>query len=289
MNYILHLSVMFTLYAILGLSLNFVVGYCGLLSLCQAAFYGVGAYVSTLLAMKAGWSFLPALGVSVIAVALLSLIVGLPSLRLKGDFFVLATLGFQVIVFSLFYNLTDLTGGPYGIPGIPRPSVLGLRVTTVPGFVLLGAVMAALVFLLHWQLTRSPYGRALRAVRDDELAAIALGKDAARLRVTAFVISASVASVAGALYASYFTYIDPTSFGLDEAIFILAVVIIGGTGNARGPLVGALIMVALPEIVRFLPIPDVAAANVRQILYGLALILAMRFRPQGIAGDYAFN
>ncbi len=125
MNYFLHIVILIALYVILGQSLNLLVGFTGILSLAHAAFYGIGAYVSTLLIVQAGWPFIAALGAGVLGAMFLSLLVAFPSLRLKGDFFVLATLGFQIIILSVLYNWIDLTRGPYGIPGIPRPSVLG--------------------------------------------------------------------------------------------------------------------------------------------------------------------
>jgi branched-chain amino acid transport system permease protein len=289
MNYVFHILIMIALYVVLGLSLNLVAGHSGLLSICHGAFYGVGAYATTLLMVKAGWEFLPALSMAVVASAILSLIVGIPSLRLKGDFFVLATIGFQMIMFSVLYNWTGLTHGPYGIPAIPRPVIFGWRVATLSSLLLLSFLSAAFVIGVCWQLARSPYGRALRAVRDDELAATALGKNPMHLKTTAFIFSAGLAAIAGGLYAGYVTYIDPTSFGLEEAIFILSLVIIGGAGNLKGPIIGAVFMVVLPELLRFLQVPDMVAPNIRQIIYGLLLIVAMRFRPQGIAGRYAFD
>jgi branched-chain amino acid transport system permease protein len=289
MNYILHIAIMITLYVILGLSLNLVVGYSGLLSLCHAAFYGAGAYACTLLMTKGGCGFPAAVLGAVVVGGLLSLAVGWPSLRLKGDFFVLGTMGFQMIVYAVLYNCVGLTRGPYGIPGIPKPAFLGLEFRSLPAFLALSATLAASVAFLHWQIARSPFGRGLQAVRDDELAARALGKNPDYFRVAAFVLAGGMAAIAGALYATYVSYIDPTSFGLDEAIFIVTVVVIGGAGSLWGPVVGAAFVVLLPEALRFLHVPGAIAPNVRQIMFGLLLILAMRFRPQGIAGRYAFD
>jgi branched-chain amino acid transport system permease protein len=289
MNYLLHIFVMICLYAISGLSLNLVVGYGGMLSLCHAAFYGIGAYTSTLLVMKAGCPFgLSALG-GALAAGTLAYFIATASFRLHGDSFVLATMGCQVIVFSVLYNWVDLTRGPYGISGIPGPNVLGRQVASTSGFLLLAAGVALFVGLVVRRLAHSAYGRTLRALRDDEIAAEALGKDVLRFKRSAFVISAMLAALAGVLYAGYVSYIDPTSFALDESIFVLCIVIIGGAGNVRGPIVGALVMVLLPEILRLLPIPGAVAANLRQIVYGLLLLLIMRLRPQGFAGDYAFD
>jgi branched-chain amino acid transport system permease protein len=198
-------------------------------------------------------------------------------------------MGYQIIVSSILHNWTSLTKGPNGIPGIPKPTVFGWRVNGLLDLVILSSVAVALVALLHWQQTRSPYGRALQAVRDDELAARALGKNPAYFKLSAFVLSGSMAALAGAMYAGYASFIDPTSFGINEAIFALTVVIIGGAGSGRGPILGAAFVVLLPEALRFLHVPDTVGPSLRQVIYGLLLILMMRFRPQGIAGGYAFD
>ena len=289
MSYLLHISIMICLYAILGLSLNMVVGYSGMLSLCHAAFYGIGAYVSTLLMIKAAWPFLPSLLAAMVLAGIAAYLISIPSVRFHGDFFVLATLAFQVIIFSLLYNWTDLTKGPDGITGVPRPSMLGLELSSPLAFLALSALMATGVWLLSRQLLQAAYGRTLQAVRDDELAASALGKDTRSLKRRTFTLAGMLAAAAGVLFATYTSYIDPTSFTLDESIFVLCAVIIGGAGSLHGPIVGAAILVALPEVLRFLRIPDPIAANARQIIYGLTLVLMMRFRPQGIAGGYAFD
>jgi len=277
---------MICIYGILALSLNLLVGYSGLLSLAHAAFYGIGAYTATLLMMKLGFNFLPALLCGVVAAGISGLLIAYPSLRLKDDYFVLASLGFQLIAFSILYNWIGLTRGPYGIPGIPRPTIFGFKVDSLPLYLILCAVIFSLVFLFIRLLCESPFGRALKAVREDELAAEALGKDVPNLKIWAFVIGGGLAAVSGVIYASYVTYIDPTSFTLDESIFIIAIVLIGGSGNLKGPLVGAVFMITLPEVLRFLGLPSTIAPNVRQMIYGALLVFLMRYRPQGLAGEY---
>ncbi len=289
MNYLWHTLTMIMLYLILGISLNLAVGYGGLLSLCHAAFYGIGAYACTLLPMKAGLSFWLALPLAMLISAAISILISWPSLRLKGDYFVLATLGFQVIVYSALYNWTSLTGGAYGIAGIPRPGLLGWKIDSALSCFVLAAVLAVATALVLWLVQRSPFGRALRAIRDDEVAAAALGKNVTALKVAAFAIAAACAAIPGGLFAVYVRYIDPTSFTVQESIFIISVVIIGGAGTYWGPMIGALLLVLLPEGLRFLHIPDAAAANLRQIIYGLLLVILMLFRPQGIKGEYGFD
>ena len=289
MNYFSHILVMISIYAMLGGSLNLVAGYTGLPSMCHAAFYGLGAYSTTLLMMSLGLGFFSALGVALIVTALLSLAIALPALRLKGDYFVLATLGFQIIVVALFYNLTNFTGGPNGIPGIPIPRLFGFKFDTVFRYLILSCVVSSTSLFLLWLLIKSPFGRLLRAIREDEVAAASLGKNVPWVQTVAFAISAAMAAVPGALFAGYIRYIDPTTFTVMESIFILSIVVIGGAGSFWGPIVGSVFMVILPEALRFLELPLAAAANVRQITYGVLLVILMRFRPQGMLGEYKFE
>lgn len=289
MSYIFHILIMISIYIILSLSLNLPVGYAGLLSLAQAAFYGIGAYIVTLLMMNLGMNFFFALVIAIIFSSVLSLLVSYPSIRLKGDYFILSSFAFQIIVFTILYNWVDLTRGPYGIPGIPRPELLGIKFDNLYKFFVLSGGMALGVYLLAKRLYSSSFGLALKAIREDELSATSIGKNVTRFKILSFAISSGIAAIGGALYASYVTYIDPTSFSLDESIFILSVVIVGGSGNLRGPVIGSLLMILLPEGLRFLGIPSSAAANVRQIIYAMVLILLMKYRPQGIAGEYQFD
>jgi branched-chain amino acid transport system permease protein len=289
MNYLFHILTMISIYAVLGLSLNLVLGFGGMLSLCHAAFYGIGAYTFSLLMMDAGFSFLAALPIAVLASGLAALLIGAVTLRLRGDFFVLSTLGFQTIIFVVLYNWVDFTRGPYGIPGIPRPEILGFSFNAPWAMFLLAAAVALLAWWICLRLSQWPFGRTLQAVRDDALAAQSLGKNPLAFTLTAFALGGALAALAGGLFAAYASYIDPTSFMLEESVFILCVVVIGGAGNLQGPVIGAIILVLLPELLRFVGLPDSIAANLRQIIYGLLLVLMMRFRPQGIAGRYAFD
>ncbi len=289
MSYLLHILIMITVYITLSLSLNLLVGYTGLLSLCQAAFYGIGAYTSTLLMMKAGLNFPIALIAGIVSAMILSLVVAYPSLRLKGDYFVLTSLGFQIIVFSILYNWIGLTRGPYGIPGIPKPRLFGFKFGNLLSFLILSGALSLLIFFILYRISFSPFGRVLKAIREDEMAVSALGKKIPSFKIWAFAIAAGVAAVAGSLYAGYVTYIDPTSFTLDESIFILAIILVGGSGNLKGPIVGTVFMIILPEALRFLGIPDTVAPNIRQMIYGALLVVLMYFRTQGIAGEYKFE
>jgi len=288
-NYILHILIMIGIYIILSSSLNLLVGYTGLLSLSHAAFYGIGAYITTLLMTKIGFNFFLALIFAILITMVMSLIVSIPSLRLKGDYFVLATIGFQIITFSVLYNWVSLTRGPYGIPGIPKPTIFGFEFGNLTLYFILTSILVAIIFMVICLLCKSPFGRALKAIREDEISAKALGKNTTNLKIWSFAFAAGIAAVAGSLYASYVTYIDPTSFTIDESIFILCIVLIGGSGNLKGPVIGAVLLVILPEVLRFLNIPDTVAPNVRQMIYGAIIVILMRYRTQGIAGEYKFD
>lgn len=286
MEYILHIAVMFNIYVLLVLSANLPIGMANLLSMCQAAFYGIGAYVSVFFLMQFDLPFLLIAAVVMGAAGLFSLIVSFASVKLKGDYFILASLGFQMIVYTLLYNWTDVTRGPYGIPGIPPVKLLGVfTVSGVWGYFVLTTLVAAAVVLLFRSIKSSPYGRVLKALRCDELSVCALGRNTVLFKSWAFFLSAAFSGLAGLLYASYVSYIDPTSFTLDESIFIVTALFIGGVGNIRGPVLGALFVVVLPEVLRFVGMPDAIAANMRQIIYGLVLVLVMYFRPQGLWGE----
>jgi len=290
MDYIFHIIIMINIYIILTTSTNLLVGMTNLLSLGQAALYGIGAYLAVLALMVLNLSLIPAMIFVIIGTSLVSLLIAYPSLRLRGDYFVLATLGFQLIVYTILYNWVDVTRGPYGIPGIPSPALFGdIVISGIIPFLILSTILSVSIILIFYKLIYSPFGRALKAIRDDELSTQAIGRNVTSLKILAFVASSGFISISGLLYASYVSYIDPTSFNLDEAIFILSAVIIGGTGNIKGPVIGSIFVVVLPELLRFVGLPDSVAANLRQIIYGLMIIVLMRLRPQGLAGEYALR
>jgi branched-chain amino acid transport system permease protein len=295
MNYLLHLLIYFCIYAIAALSLNLVIGYCGLLTLAHASYFAVGAYSYAILSLH-GWGFLPAMAAAVVIAAVLSLIVSLPAWRFRGDNFVLMSLAAQTFIFSLLYNwyhpqaapgtLLNLTNGPFGLAGISRPDIFGIRMDTIGSISVLAVVLATICALVIWRLQSSPWGRLLQCMRDDELALRGLGKNVRRAKLEAFAVSCGLVAVAGVLYASYVNYIDASSATLDESILMVCMLLVGGMVNFRGPLVGAAVLVALPEVLRMVHFPDAMAANVRLLAYGLLLVLIVHFRPQGLAGKY---
>ncbi len=285
MEYVFHIIIMLNIYIMLVLSANLTIGVANLLTMCQAAFYGIGAYIGTYFLMQFNLPFVVIAALVMGFTGVFSFLISYASVRLKDDYFIIATMGFQLIAYTILYNWTDVTRGPYGIPGIPAIKLLGLyEVPGIYGYLLLSLVVMLVVVLLFRHLVNSPFGRVLNAVRADEKTAQALGRNTVKFKAWAFFLSAAFTGLAGVIYASYVSYIDPTSFTLDESIFIISALFIGGIGNTKGPILGAAFVVLLPEVLRFVGLPDAVAANLRQIIYGLALVLVMYFRPQGIWG-----
>ena len=268
MDYIYHLVTFIALYTILASSLNLFSGYTGLLSLSHAGFYGIGAYISALLSIHYGISPYTNIFISMLFSGFIAFVVSFIALRTYEDYFVVVTLGIQVIITSLMNNLTDITNGPLGIVGIESFPFLENNLT----FMFFSVGLMGMVYYLLHNFAKSHYALYLKGIKEDEVYMLSLGKDVKKMKIQTFVISASLASVAGVLYAHYISYIDPTSFTVDESIFILSIVIIGGLGSLRGSLMASAFMVLLPELLRFVGLPDSIAANMRQIIYGLVLI-----------------
>jgi len=245
--------------------------------------------VAALMALKFHSPFLANIVCAVILSGLLGALLGIPSLRIRDDYFAIATFAFQVITFSIMNNWVSFTGGPMGLPGIPQPAIFGWKITTHYDFLFLISILCIVTMWISHKIVTSPFGRVLKAIREDEVFAQAMGKNVASYKVLIFVIGAGMASVAGVMYAYYISFIDPTSFTIMESIFIISIVIIGGAGNIWGSVLGAAVLVILPEALRFLGMPSSIAANMRQIIYGALLVIFMLFRPQGFIGEYSFK
>jgi len=287
MEYLIHLAILVAIYSILGISLNLVVGYTGLLSVTQAAFYGIGAYATAILLTRfSNVNFFLSIILGIIITAVVSLLIGYVLSRFKESYYALGSFGFNIIVYSIFLNAQSLTRGPLGIPGIPRPTFFGISFSDNFNFLILVAVAALLVYLASRFLVSSSFGRVLKAIREDEQAIQIFGYKTHHYKLAIFVISAAMASIAGAFFASYITFIDPSTFTLNESIFILSIIILGGLANLRGSVLGAFILILLPEILRFVGFPSEIAAQMRVLVYGALLVLLMMYRPQGILGEY---
>lgn len=297
MNYVLHLLILLDVYVIVAMSLNVIVGYVGLLTLAHAAYFALGGYTYALITLLLGWEFVPAALASIVVAMVFSLALSLASWRLKGDFFVLFSLAVQVAVYTVIWNWRksgtepgtweNLTNGIDGLNAIVKPVLFGIKIDQITGIALLYTGLMLGVAVLTRQMLTSPWGRMLKAIRDDELAARGLGKNVRVVKMQAIGVAAALAGFAGAMFASYMAFINPMSFDLNQSIMLLSMIIVGGVGNAFiGPFFGALILIAIPEALRFLDLPLVVAAELRLMIFGLLLIVMMRWRPQGVAGSY---
>jgi len=287
MDYVLHVMVMVALYAILASSFNLLIGYAGLFALSHAAFFGVGAYATAILAATYGLAFPVPLLIGIVATAALGVVIALPALRIGGDYLVIVTLALQIIVTTVLLNWTGMTGGTDGIRAIPRVELLGLKLDTPGKFLPLAAIVALACYAIAWRLGASPFGRALKAMRENEAAVQAVGKNVVAMKLAVFAIAAALASVAGSLYAHYFTFVSADSFTVELTIYLLTMVIIGGTGNLAGSLVGAVVLAVLPEALKFIDMPSDIADKTRLMLYGVLLIVMLRLRPQGLLPESA--
>ncbi len=283
--YVLQVLSLFNVLAIAALGLNVVVGYSGILSVTQGALVGVGAYVGALV-LLAGGGWLMASALAIAVTAALGCVVQLLSNRALGDYYIVISLGIQTVLFAVMLNWQDVTRGSMGLSGIPGiPAFAGGRIE----FWVVSFAVLILAFLLVRAFSRSFHGTVLRAIRSDEIATLSLGKPVRLYKVGAFVFGAALSGVAGLLYATLHRYIDPYSFQVNLSILLLSAVIVGGLGNVYGSLVGVGLIVALPEALRFVPMPSGLAAHINEIVYYSLLILFVLFRRQGIVPEFGWG
>ncbi len=279
--YYLHLLVMVGLGIMLACSLDIMVGYAGQMSFAHAAFYGIGAYTSAILATRLSLPFPVCLVLAGTVAALAGLPVGFSSLRLRGPYLAITTIGFQEIVVIVLSQWVGLTRGPMGITGIPKARLLGLSIKTLTGqyYLLLG--IGLVVALLILRMTSTRLGLQLKAIREDEIAARAMGVPVTELKLLAFGLSSFLAGIAGSFYSQYIGSVDPYTFQIGFSSTILVMVLAGGSGTMVGPAVGAVIMTLFPEIMR-----GYVGAALRMVIYGLLLIAVILFLPEGVVGAY---
>ena len=287
MDYILHIGVMVALYAILATSFNLLIGFAGLFALSHAAFFGVGAYATAILATAYGLPFPLPLIAGIIITAGLGIIIAVPALRIGGDYLVIVSLALQIIVTTVLLNWTSMTGGTDGIRAIPQVQIMGWTLDSPGKFLPLAVLAAVLCYAVAWRLGASPFGRALKAMRENEAAVQAVGKNVMAMKLAVFAIAAALASVAGSLYAHYYNFVSADSFTVELTIYLLTMVIVGGTGNLKGSVLGAVVLAVLPEALKFVDMPVDVADKIRLMLYGVLLIVMLRLRPQGLLPESA--
>ena len=264
------------LYAILGLSLNIILGYAGMFHMGHAAFYAIGAYTTAILNTSYGVPVLWTLPLSGLAAALFALAVARPIIHLRGDYLLIVTIGMvEIVRIALINDVFGITGGANGIFGIDRPQLFGFKIRQPQHFFYLIWLFAGLTILLFSLLENSRFGRALNYLREDEVAAEGSGINTAAYKLAAFVLGAGWAGMAGTIFATKMTIISPESFSFWESVVLFMIVILGGAGNIAGVILGAFLVVGLPEVFR-----DFASA--RMLFYGLAMMFMMIYRTQGI-------
>ena len=281
--YFIHLAILVGIYLILALSLQLALGYTGLINLGHIAFFAIGAYVSALLTLN-GTPFIIAFLLAGIISAGFGFLLSIPTNKLKGDYLALATLAFTFVVYAVTLNWSNLTRGPLGLPGIPKPSIFGLIFTSNFSFLILTLIIVLTVYFIIKRIVDSPFGKVLEATRDNELATRVLGKNTFKIKSIALGTSAFFAGIAGSLYAHYITYIDPSSFTIMQLIPILCIVIIGGLASLKGTIIATIILILLPEPLRFIGFPSSVVGPMRQIIYALILLLILIYRPKGFFG-----
>lgn len=275
--YSVHIGILVLISVGLATSLNLVSGYAGQISFATGAFWGIGAYTAAILATRAGMGFWLTLPMAVLVSGLIGLLLGLPCLRLKGHYLGIATIGFQEGTIIIFLQWVDLTRGPMGISGIPKPHLPGIDFETLFPNYYLGLALVALCVLITRRLVESGLGLQMMAVREDETPARSVGIHTTFVKLVAFTVSSAMAGGLGAFYAHYVGSIDPSVFGITLSATVLVMVLAGGWGTLLGPILGAVVLTLLPEWLR-------AFQEYRMALYGVALIFIIFFMPRGLLG-----
>jgi len=287
MEYIYHIIIFILLYSILVQSLNLIMGYAGMVSMCHAIFSGIGAYTAALISIHLGYNFIFAMAVAFVLAAVTGGLLATPFLRVRDEYLIVFTIGFQMVMYEFMLTARGITEGQGGIPGIPPPQLFGIEFVNPLTFLPLVVVITSICFAFSWRIIHSPFGRVLKAIREDESACRALGKNSLKFRVIVFGLGGGLAAIAGSTLAYYVTFVSPFTFVVDVSIFIIVMVVLGGMANFWGPLVGAAILVGLPEALSYIPGAAGVIDAVREILYGFILMLLMLFRPQGILPERA--
>jgi branched-chain amino acid transport system permease protein len=280
-GYLGELVSLIALYTILVAALDLVAGRAGLVSVCHGAFFAVGAYSAAVLTTKHS-SVLLAGTVAITLASLLGAAVGAVAARVRAEYFLIVTFGFQIIASALLVNWTAVTRGPMGITGIKR-----IATTSAANAAVLVAAAIVTVILVRY-LAESPYGRILSAIHDDEVFATSLGKNVTLVKTSVFAVSAGLAASAGLLYAHWAQYIAPNTFDINRSILLVSMLVLGGSSTTLGVITGPAVLVLIPELARLL-VGGPIAANLQGIFYGVVLIVCVSFRPNGIWGRREFE
>ena len=286
MDYILQLLIFVSIYSIVALGLNLVVGNTGLLSMASGALFGIGSYSVAIFVTKFQFNFFAALGIAVIIAVAVALLVGIVFSRFRDDYYMLATVGFTYVVNNIFINWESVTKGPFGITGVIRPSIMGHVFYDKIEFFGVILVFTLFAYFVSVFISKSSFGRALKAIREDENTLSVFGYRPYTYKLIIFSISAGLIAIAGGFFASYIGFIDPSNSTINTSVIMISIVIVGGLASVRGSIVGAAVILLLPELLRFVGFSPDISAELRQTLYGIVLVALMTYRPEGIMGEY---
>jgi branched-chain amino acid transport system permease protein len=284
MTFVEETLITMAIYVVLASSFDLIIGCGGMFSIAHAAFFALGAYTVALLTVKVDMPILLTWVIGALACAILSMLLAAIAVRVTSDYLIIASFGFLSIVLAFFTNSGSLTGGFIGISGVPFPSFFGIEIQSYLSFVVAYVLIAAVAVTLLLYVSRSPFGRSLKAIRDNQLAAEALGKRPTYSKVWVFSIAGAFAGIAGAMYASFISYVSPDAFGNSINVLIFAMVFVGGAGTIAGAVIGAVVLTWIPALISLVPLPASTLGDFEQAAYGLVLVLIVMLMPGGLVG-----
>ncbi|MBQ3425163.1 MAG: branched-chain amino acid ABC transporter permease [Clostridia bacterium] len=287
MSYLLDLLTQCGIYIILCMSLNLIMGYGGMTHLGHGGLFAVGAYVSALCFVHLGLPFFVEMLLAALVTTVFGLLIAFPAIRLKDDYLAFTTCGFALVIYAIANNWMKVTNGPIGIPNISYPTIFGFKFRGWY-YLIIVAFFTLLIFFLIRRIVNAPFGRTIESIREDETASLACGRDINKIKATIFCVGAFFAGIAGTLYVHYLGIADPTSFTSTVSFTLMSMILIGGSGSLSGPIVGAALVVLLPQLLKFLGLPNFYAEHLQNVIYSLALIVVMLTRPQGLLGKLKF-
>lgn len=273
-------------FVVLTVSLNLILGYGGMVSMAHAAFFCIGGYASALVTMYWGCNFLIGVCVAILVTAAVGGALAAPFIRVQEEYLILFTIAFQIVVFHLMLSMYHITGGDSGIFGVPLPQLFGVAFRSPLSFLPVMTAFVVLVYYVAVKVTKSPFGRVLKGIREDEKSVTSLGKNVMKFKVIVFMVGTGIAAGAGGIFAHYTQFISPAIGSLDQSILIIAMVVLGGSANLWGSAVGAFLLIIIPEVLNFLPGASDLIVPLRGFIYGILLVLFMKFRPEGLIPEY---
>lgn len=283
--YVLSLLISIGIFAILAASLSLLIGHLGIFSMAHAALFGVGAYTFAYLTVYQGWSAVLGTVAAVGVTALAGAVMAVPSLRVAGDYFIVASFALQIVASSVFANWTSVTGGTGGVPGIIRPVLGPFDLFADEPFLVYALIVLLIVIGLSLWLVRSPYGRMMHAIRDDEVVAATMGKPVRSTKMIVTVLAGGFAGLAGVVYGQYMMYISPGTFDVATSVSVITMVVVGGMTSVVGAVIGAAVILLIPQALQQVNLAQSVAGPLEQAFFGLLLVVLMFTRPQGLLAD----